>query len=196
MIDSDGFRPNVGIIIFNEKGQLLWAKRLGQDAWQFPQGGIKRHETPESAMFRELKEEVGLEPDHVEVLGSTKRWLRYRLPKRFIRYHQQPLCIGQKQIWFLLRLLTSESDFRLDASAEQEFDDWQWFDYWAPLGFVVPFKRNVYERALNEFAAFAERVWDVPVRAAPAAAQRRCTWSRRATERGEREKRLKWGRRQ
>ncbi len=179
MIDKSGFRANVGIILANDEGRVFCGRRIGMNAWQFPQGGIKRHETPESAMFRELKEEVGLEPDHVEVLGSTKRWLRYRLPKRFIRYHQQPLCIGQKQIWFLLRLLTSESDFRLDASAEQEFDDWQWFDYWAPLGFVVPFKRNVYERALNEFAAFAERVWDVPVRAAPAAAQPRRTGRRR-----------------
>ena len=94
MIDEDGFRPNVGIILANPSGQVLWARRVGQDAWQFPQGGIKKDESPESAMFRELKEETGLESHHVEIVGSTDDWLKYWLPKRFIRYNTEPLCIG------------------------------------------------------------------------------------------------------
>ncbi|MGE0486975.1 MAG: RNA pyrophosphohydrolase [Gammaproteobacteria bacterium] len=161
MIDRHGFRANVGIILLNEGGQVFCARRCGMSAWQFPQGGIKRHETPENAMFRELREEIGLAPEDVEVLGATKGWLRYRLPKRYIRYHQQPLCIGQKQIWFLLKLLAADSSVRLDLADEQEFDDWRWVDYWAPLGFVVPFKRNVYERALHEFADFVGGMWGI-----------------------------------
>ena len=85
MIDDDGYRPNVGIIVANEQGQVLWAKRIGQEAWQFPQGGIRSAESPEEALYRELKEEIGLDPGHVEVLASTRGWLKYRLPKRMLR---------------------------------------------------------------------------------------------------------------
>lgn len=171
MIDNQGFRANVGIILVNGAGQVFCARRMGMSAWQFPQGGIKINETPESAMYRELKEEIGLEPAHVELLGATKRWLRYRLPKRYIRYRQQPLCIGQKQIWFLLRLAASESNLRLDLTAEQEFDAWRWVDYWEPLAFVVPFKRNVYERALHEFSEFVGELCGVPQRQTPSPRQ-------------------------
>jgi putative (di)nucleoside polyphosphate hydrolase len=163
MIDKQGFRANVGIILLNDGGQVFCGRRIGMAAWQFPQGGIKRDETPERAMYRELKEEVGLDPEHVEVLGSTKGWLRYRLPKRFIRYHQQPVCIGQKQIWFLLKFATIEDNLRLDIAEQPEFDAWRWFDYWDPLGFVVPFKKNVYQRALYELADIvAELAGDGP----------------------------------
>ena len=152
VIDSEGFRANVGIILCNEKRELFWGRRVGQDAWQFPQGGINENETPEEAMFRELKEEVGLDEQHVEILGSTKSWLRYRLPKRFIRKHSTPLCIGQKQRWFLLRVRCDESDFCLDRFDKPEFDSWRWVDYWQPVKEVVFFKRNVYSRALKELA--------------------------------------------
>ena len=158
MIDEHGFRANVGIILLNDSGQVFCGRRAGMAAWQFPQGGIKHYETPERAMYRELKEEVGLEPEHVGVLGFTKGWLRYRLPKRYIRYHQPPVCIGQKQIWFLLRLETAEDNFRLDVAEQPEFDAWRWFDYWDPLGFVISFKRDVYQRALNELADFVSEL--------------------------------------
>ncbi len=152
VIDSEGYRPNVGIILCNEEGRLFWAKRIGQRSWQFPQGGIQRDESPEQAMFRELAEEVGLRPEHVQVIGCTKGWLRYRLPKRLIRRGGKPTCIGQKQIWFLLRMLGGEEAVRLDLSDRPEFDHWQWVDYWYPLRAVVPFKRHVYWRALYELA--------------------------------------------
>ena len=74
MIDRDGFRPNVGIILLDNEGQVFWAKRTRGNGWQFPQGGINKHETAEEAMFRELYEEVGLKPHHVDVLGSTPGW--------------------------------------------------------------------------------------------------------------------------
>ena len=152
VIDKDGFRPNVGIIICNDNNRLFWGRRVGQDAWQFPQGGIQEKESPEEAMFRELEEEVGLKPHQVEVLGSTENWLRYRLPKRFIRRHSTPLCIGQKQRWFLLRVRCNENDFCLDRSEKPEFDDWRWVKYWQPIKDVIYFKRRVYQRALQELA--------------------------------------------
>ncbi len=152
MIDSEGYRPNVGIILCNADGRLFWAKRIGQHSWQFPQGGIRRDESPEQAMFRELAEEVGLRPEHVQVIGCTRGWLRYRLPKRLIRWGNQPTCIGQKQVWFLLRMLGGEDAVCLDSSEHPEFDHWQWVDYWYPLRAVVPFKRHVYWRALCELA--------------------------------------------
>lgn len=153
MIDADGFRANVGIILANTQGQVLWAKRIGHDSWQFPQGGIDYGETPMEAMYRELYEEVGLLPEHVEVLAVTQNWLRYRLPKRFVRNEQNPLCIGQKQKWFLLRLDEENTQFIRFDTAKPEFDHWEWVSYWYPLRYVVPFKRGVYQKALQELAA-------------------------------------------
>ncbi len=150
MIDSQGYRANVGIILCNREGRLLWARRLGQDSWQFPQGGIKHNESPEQALYRELHEEIGLKPQHVEIIGCTQGWLRYRLPKRFIRFHSKPVCIGQKQRWYMLRLLADDQAVRLDCSEKPEFDEWRWVDYWLPLQEIVFFKRRVYEKALQE----------------------------------------------
>ncbi|EIC22470.1 NTP pyrophosphohydrolase [Thiorhodovibrio frisius] len=151
LIDRDGFRPNVGIILCNGERRLFWGRRVGQNAWQFPQGGIQANETPQEAMFRELEEEVGLVARQVTLLGATRGWLRYRLPKRFIRRHCcGPTCIGQKQIWFLLRVDCNEDAFCLDHSSKPEFDAWRWVRYWSPLREVVYFKRRVYEQALIE----------------------------------------------
>jgi len=153
VIDSDGFRPNVGIILANQKNEVLWARRIGQDSWQFPQGGIKPHETPEEALYRELHEEVGLGQGDVNILAQTDGWLRYRLPKRLIRHNSQPLCIGQKQKWFLLRMLGDDSSVTLNHAEEPEFDGWAWVSYWYPLGQVVSFKREVYRRALRDLSS-------------------------------------------
>lgn len=152
MIDAEGFRPNVGIVLSNSRGQLFWGRRVGQNAWQFPQGGIKSHERPLDALYRELEEEVGLQAHQVEILGCTRGWLRYRLPPYLVRQHQRPLCIGQKQVWFMLRMLASDDEVCLNACGRPEFDDWRWVDYWHPLREVVFFKRGVYRRALGELA--------------------------------------------
>jgi putative (di)nucleoside polyphosphate hydrolase len=152
VIDSDGFRPNVGIILANGAGRVFWARRVGQEAWQFPQGGIRRNESPEEALFRELYEEVGLGREHVQIIGCTRGWLRYRLPERFIRRHRRPLCVGQKQRWFVLRFLGEECDFCFTRAERPEFDHWRWVDYWEPAREVVFFKRKVYRRALEELA--------------------------------------------
>ncbi|HEX4870030.1 MAG TPA: RNA pyrophosphohydrolase [Moraxellaceae bacterium] len=152
MIDADGFRPNVGIILANAAGQVLWARRCGHDAWQFPQGGISENESPEEAMFRELWEEVGLEQPDVRVIAQTRGWLRYRLPRRFVRQDNNPVCIGQKQKWFLLQMLAEDHRVQLDCTHPPEFDGWRWVSYWYPLNQVVAFKREVYRKALTELA--------------------------------------------
>ena len=151
MIDFDGYRPNVGIVICNDKGQVLWAKRYGQNSWQFPQGGI--NDTPEQAMFRELFEEVGLTPKDVRVLYASKQWLRYKLPKRLLRHDSKPMCIGQKQRWFLLQLVTDTKNINMQCSKTPEFDGWRWVSFWYPVRQVVSFKKEVYRKAMKEFAA-------------------------------------------
>ena len=151
MIDAEGYRANVGIILSNGEGRLFWAKRAGMNAWQFPQGGIRKNESLEKAMFRELMEETGLESHHVRIMGFTNRWLRYRLPKRYVRYNCRPVCIGQKQKWYLLKLLVDESKVNLAHSHTPEFDNWRWIDFWRPVTEVVGFKRQVYKSALGYF---------------------------------------------
>ncbi len=153
MIDSEGYRANVAIVLSNSKGQLFWARRIGMDAWQFPQGGIRPNESAQKAMYRELYEETGLLPEHVKIMGCTQDWLRYQLPKRFIRRRSSPVCIGQKQKWYMLKLLADESEVRLDACKKPEFDHWCWVDFWRPVQEVVDFKRKVYETALQELVS-------------------------------------------
>ncbi|WP_439294437.1 RNA pyrophosphohydrolase [Lonepinella sp. BR2882] len=153
MIDSDGYRPNVGIVICNQNGQVLWAKRYGQNSWQFPQGGINDNETPEQAMYRELYEEVGLSKKDVRIVCSSKHWLRYKLPKRLLRHDSKPICIGQKQKWFLLQLMIDEKTIDMNCSKTPEFDGWRWVSFWYPVRQVVSFKREVYRKAMKEFAS-------------------------------------------
>ena len=150
MIDAEGFRANVGIVICNNQGQVFWARRYGQHSWQFPQGGVDDGETAEQTMYRELHEEVGLLPEDVEIVASSKHWLRYKLPKRLIRRDSSPVCIGQKQKWFLLRLDEPNTQHIRFDEGKPEFDHWQWVSYWYPLGQVIHFKRGVYRRALQE----------------------------------------------
>lgn len=151
MIDAEGYRANVGIVIINNRGQVFWARRYGQHSWQYPQGGVDEGESVEQTMFRELHEEVGLKPEHVEIVATTKQWLRYKLPKRLIRHDSKPVCIGQKQKWFLLRLTAPESAVDLLNSSHPEFDGWRWVSYWYPVRQVVSFKREVYRKVMKEF---------------------------------------------
>jgi putative (di)nucleoside polyphosphate hydrolase len=150
LIDDEGFRANVGIILANTENKLLLGGRVGAKGWQFPQGGMLKDEDPLDAMFRELHEEVGLDAADVEVLGVTRDWLRYRLPDKFVRRNSQPLCIGQKQRWFMLRLIASDDKVRFDRSDKPEFDRIRWVHFWRPVNEVIYFKRRVYARALHE----------------------------------------------
>lgn len=154
MIDRDGYRPNVAIVLVNARHEVFWAKRVKEHAWQFPQGGIKPGERPEQAMYRELMEEVGLKPEHVKILGRTRHWLRYDVPSNWTRRDVRPNYRGQKQIWYLLRMLGRDCDICLRRSEKPEFDAWRWHRYWIPLENVVEFKREVYYQALSELSRF------------------------------------------
>ena len=148
-IDSEGFRANVGMVVVNQHSEVLWARRAGYSSWQFPQGGIEPGETPEHAAYRELREEIGLSPEHVQLLGRTENWLHYRIPERLLR-RSKPTCIGQKQIWFLMHLTADPSQIRFDLGDKAEFDHWKWVDYWQPVEEIIAFKQAVYRTALTE----------------------------------------------
>lgn len=150
MIDENGYRKNVGIILCNSKNELLICKRFRENSWQFPKGGFEESESAESAMYRELFEEIGLSKKDVEILGKTKNWLKYDLPKKYQRRTNNKLCVGQKQIWFLLKLITNESSINLSKSKKPEFDAWEWSSVTKPLEIVINFKKNVYKSALEE----------------------------------------------
>ena len=157
MLDREGFRPNVGIILINGQNEVWWGKRVKEHSWQFPQGGIKHGETPEQAMFRELEEEIGLKAEHVKIIGRTRDWLRYEVPDHFIKREIRGHYRGQKQIWFLLRMIGRDCDVNLRLTSHPEFDAWRWHDYWVPLDVVIEFKRAVYQQALQELSRFLNR---------------------------------------
>jgi putative (di)nucleoside polyphosphate hydrolase len=179
MLDKEGYRPNVGIILANQRNEVFWGKRVHQHAWQFPQGGIQHGETPLQAMFRELEEEIGLQRGHVRMLGRTREWLRYEVPEKWSRRgcanggsddgatdggESRSGYRGQKQIWFLLRMVGRDCDVKLRASGHPEFDAWRWHEYWVPLDAVIEFKREVYRQALVELHRYlhADRLARTP----------------------------------
>lgn len=158
MIDEDGYRPNVASVIINKDNKILWAKRVNEDNWQFPQGGIQKGETPEQAMYREVYEEVGLSKNSFEILGRSSDWLRYDVPEKFVKTYWQGRYRGQKQILFLLKFIGSDDLINLNLHDSPEFDDWKWENFWFPLKEVVDFKKDVYSTALNELWKFVEAI--------------------------------------
>jgi putative (di)nucleoside polyphosphate hydrolase len=150
-IDEEGYRANVGIILMQDDGRVFLGGRTGNRGWQFPQGGIQQDEPFVDALYRELKEEIGVVAEQVELIGETTDWLRYRLPARYQRRQSMPACIGQKQRWALLRFRAADEVFRFDSTDEPaEFERFRWADFWDPVREVVYFKRDVYRQALHE----------------------------------------------
>ncbi len=154
---DDGYRPNVGIILSNNQGQVFWARRISGDGWQFPQGGLNPHESLIDGMYRELLEETGIHQQQVQLLAHTNSWLHYDLPKRYLRRkdgHGRSNFKGQKQIWFMLRLLEEDIQPNFELADKPEFDHWEWINYWYALDHIVSFKRDVYQKALSELEHF------------------------------------------
>ena len=158
MSNQQEYRPNVAIVLCNDRAQVLWARRVGHDGWQFPQGGVNQDETILDAVYREMKEELGLKPTHVELIAFTKDWLKYEIPRRYIRVSSRSTFKGQKQKWFMFKFIGDESDFCLDCSGHPEFDDWKWVNYWTPADRVISFKRDVYRRALSELEPYIDQI--------------------------------------
>ena len=161
LIDTDGYRRNVGLVICNSETQVFWARRRRHDGWQFPQGGVEPNETAEEAVYRELFEEVGLLRRHVRIMGCTRAWLHYDVPEIYQRT-QGVRFRGQKQMWFLLQMLGDDSDICLNTDTNPEFDCWRWVNYWTPVCQIISFKRNVYRSALTELEPFTLQFESLP----------------------------------
>ena len=144
------YRPNVGIIICNDEGKLLWCKRKSGDGWQFPQGGIDEHEDPLEAVIRETYEEVGIEENKLKFIKENDRWIKYDVPKKSRRkILVNKRFKGQKQKWFLFKL-KENIQISFENDPDNEFDNFKWVSYWYPLAVIVSFKEAVYREALNE----------------------------------------------
>ena len=158
------YRPNVGAVLFNSEGLVLVARRAdfpnaegAPGGWQMPQGGIDDAEDPRGAVLRELAEEIGT--DRAEIIGEHPQWMEYDLPADLIGRALGGRYRGQRQRWFALRFLGDDTDIRLDADPDPEFDAWRWVELTALPGLAVPFKRAIYEVLVESFARFA-----IPVR--------------------------------
>ena len=149
-IKEKGYRLNVGIIVANSDGKLLYCKRKNSDNWQFPQGGIDRNEDPFLAALRELYEEVGIQKDKVKLIKESENWYKYDLPSKYKKNNFLWNDFkGQKQKWFLFKL-TEEVLIDLNNENNPEFDEFDWVDYWKPLDEIVEFKREIYKKVLSE----------------------------------------------
>ena len=146
------YRSNVGIMMVNKTGYIFVGQRLdnNQNAWQMPQGGIDAGEDPETAAYRELLEETGVNHQNVRFLASSSRWLSYDLPEDLIPTLWNGKFRGQKQKWFLFKFLGKDGDINI-ATEHPEFSKWKWISKENLLEEIVPFKKSVYENVLKEF---------------------------------------------
>jgi len=144
------YRNGVGIMLFNGNGEVFVARRIDMtsEAWQMPQGGMDPGETPIQAALRELKEEIGT--DNVELLRESADWYTYDLPDELVGKLWGGKFRGQRQKWFAMRLLGTESEIDI-ATHEPEFSEWKWVDPRLLPDMIVPFKRKLYKALAEEF---------------------------------------------
>ncbi len=188
-IDSQGFRANVGIVLMRDGGELFLGGRRDGRGWQFPQGGVLRNEQPEAALYRELHEEIGLERSDVELVASTSRWLRYRLPQPVRAPSRQPGLHRPEATLVPAADAGRRLPLQFRGDRRARIRPGRWVDYWAPVREVIYFKRAVYVRALQELGeqAFADRSAAAPRladRRMLRAPQPRSPRRRRRTDRG------------
>ena len=152
-MNDKSYRKNVGLIVLNQDNQLLVCRRKNQQTWQFPQGGIDAGGSPRAAAHRELFEEVGIKQKDVQIIQKSSHWYHYDLPRKYQkRSESMKQFRGQTQKWFLLKART-ELEINLLNEVEQEFVEHKWVSFWYPLSHIVPFKKDVYAKVLNEFLA-------------------------------------------
>jgi putative (di)nucleoside polyphosphate hydrolase len=150
------YRPCVGVMLINPAGRVFVGQRRDTpDAWQMPQGGIDRGETPREAALREMEEEIGTAA--AEIVAETQDWLRYDLPPDLLGRVWGGRYRGQKQKWVAARFTGTDADIDL-ATAHPEFDAWQWVEPAELVGLIVPFKRPIYEAVVAEFGPVLERL--------------------------------------
>ena len=143
-----GYRLNVAMIVLNKDNKVLFCKRRNTENWQFPQGGVDENENIESAMFRELNEEVGLEKNNVEIKAVSQNLIYYDIPKNIRSRVLGGKFKGQAQKYFLLKLISGDVDLNIENTPE--FDKHSWVPFWYPLNQVVDFKKEAYRNALIE----------------------------------------------
>ncbi len=156
-MNVEKYRRGVGIFLINNKKQLWVGRRSDykNEYWQMPQGGIDNNETPEKAMKRELMEETGLKRNY-EIIGKSKKWLKYKLPKDLINVIWQGKYIGQSQLWFACRFNGSDKEVDIRNFENPEFCEWKWISPLESLELVVPFKRELYVSVIKEFKKFID----------------------------------------
>ncbi len=156
------YRPCVGVVLFNDQGQVWVGKRINepgigfQYTWQMPQGGIDRGEDPSAAAVRELQEETGA--TNAEIIREAANWYSYDLPKNMRNPSRKGLFRGQTQKWFALRFKGNDSEFQLDTYKKPEFSNWKWVNLVEVPELIVPFKRDVYVNVVEEFKDLPERI--------------------------------------
>ncbi len=156
--DLRRYRPNVGLALFHREGLVFLGKRAGTEGayqWQMPQGGMDKGESATEAAYREMEEEIGVRPEHVELLEETADWLIYDFPNDVRKnLSSRGRYLGQRQKWFAFRFKGRDSDIRLDTHTP-EFSDWRWAPLETAPGLVIPFKRATYEVVAQRFKKYS-----------------------------------------
>lgn len=148
--DDENYRPNVGIMLVNNTGLIFSGQRIDNPAWQMPQGGVDPGESEIDAAVRELEEETGVKPDKIEILSVTKNWYYYDLPTKLAAQLWRGRYKGQKQRWFLVSFLGSDTDVNIHTKMP-EFTQWKWSTETELISSIVPFKLEVYRSVFDEF---------------------------------------------
>ena len=153
--ESLPYRPCAGMMVLNKNGQVFVGKRLDMvtEHWQMPQGGVDKGEAPRDAALRELWEETGVTADLVEIVAETDDWLPYDLPREVVPNFWGGKYRGQEQKWFLIRFTGRDDQIDIETD-HPEFSDWCWQPVDQLVEKIVPFKREVYARVVEEFREF------------------------------------------